>query len=133
MFRTKVLIEPGNLINFTSPILETGGHFTWSSEPREGLAVSRAKAILSLSDFKTLSIGPAYRIDLAASRSAVKCSTELANGLPRHRNRYCVRSAGLQCALRGTQGMRYWRKKKRNSMLPNIYDKYCWIGILYMW
>ena len=80
MFRTKVLIEPGNLINFTSPILETGG----ALEGLEGLAVSRAKAILSLSDFKTLSIGPAYRIDLAASRSAVKCSTELANGLPRH-------------------------------------------------
>ena len=25
MFSTKVLIEPGHLINFTSPILETGG------------------------------------------------------------------------------------------------------------
>ena len=43
----------------------------------------------SLSYSKTLSIGPALRIE------------------------YCVRSAGLRCALRGTQGMRYWRKKKR--------------------
>ena len=34
-------------------------HFTWSSEPREGPAVFRAKAVLSfLSYFKTLSIGP---------------------------------------------------------------------------
>ena len=52
-----------------------------SAPPQEGLAVCiKAKAILSLSYFKTLSIGPASTVDLAAFRSAVKCSIELANG-----------------------------------------------------
>ena len=86
MFSTKVLIEAGNLINFTSPVLETGGAILRVHPSHEKVwpFAYRTKAILSLSDFKTLSIGPAYRIDLAASRSAVKCSTALANGLPRH-------------------------------------------------
>ena len=44
--------------------LETGPHFTWSSEPREGLAASSAKRVpLFLSHFKTLSIGPAPGIE----------------------------------------------------------------------
>ena len=55
-------------------------HFTWSSEPREGPAACRAKAVPSfLSYFKTLSIGPAPGIEPATSRSAVKHSTDWAN------------------------------------------------------
>ena len=47
-------------------------HFTWSSEPREGLAVCTAKGVTSLlSYFKTLSNGPALGIEPATSRSAV--------------------------------------------------------------
>ena len=39
-------------------------HFTWSSEPCEGLAACRAKEVPSfLSYFKTLSIGPAPGIE----------------------------------------------------------------------
>ena len=49
----------------------------WSSEPREGPAAFRAKGVPSfLSYFKTLSIGPAPRIEPATSRSAVKRSTD---------------------------------------------------------
>ena len=48
-------------------------HFTWSSEQREGLAICRAKAVLSfLSHFKTLSVGPVPGIEPATSRSTVK-------------------------------------------------------------
>ena len=47
-------------------------HFTWSSEPHEGLACCSAKAVPSfLSYFKTLSFGPAPGIEPATSRSAV--------------------------------------------------------------
>ena len=54
--------------------------FTWSSEPCEGPAACRAKAVPSfLSYFKTVSIGPAPEIEPATSRSAVKHSTDLAN------------------------------------------------------
>ena len=53
------------------------GHFTWSSEPRKGLAACSAKEVPSfLSHFKTLSNGPAPGIEPATSRSAVKCSTD---------------------------------------------------------
>ena len=55
-------------------------HFTWSSEPREGPAVFRAKAAPSfLSYFKTLSIGPAPGIELrpAALQSSAGVTTEL--------------------------------------------------------
>ena len=52
-----------------------------AASPQEGLAVHiKAKAILSFSYFKTLTVCPASTIDLPAFRSAVKCSTELANG-----------------------------------------------------
>ena len=52
-------------------------HFTWSSQPREGLAACSAKEVPSfLSYFKTLSIGPAPGIKPATSRSAVKLSTD---------------------------------------------------------
>ena len=52
-------------------------HFTWSSEPREGLAICRAKGVPSfLSYFKTLSIGPPPGIEPATSRSTVKRSTD---------------------------------------------------------
>ena len=47
-------------------------HFTWSSEPREGLACCSAKGVPSfLGYFKTLSIGPAPGIKPATFRSAV--------------------------------------------------------------
>ena len=52
-------------------------HFTWSSEPREGLAICRAKVVPSfLSHFKTLSIGPVPGIQPATFRSAVQRSTD---------------------------------------------------------
>ena len=55
-------------------------HFTWSSEPREGLPACSAKEVPSfLSYFKTLSIGPAPGIDLATSRSTTKCYSDWAN------------------------------------------------------
>ena len=58
--------------------LETGPrHFTWSSEPREGLAACTTKGVPSfLSYFKTLSIGTAPGNEPATSRSAVKRSTD---------------------------------------------------------
>ena len=75
VFSTKVLI--GDTV-FTFPTGDgTDRHLTWSSEPREGSAACRAKAVLSfLSYFKTLSIGPAPAIEPATSRSAVKRSTD---------------------------------------------------------
>ena len=55
-------------------------HFTWSSEPREGLTACSAKEVPSfLSHFKTLSNGPAPGIEPATSRSAIKRSTDWAN------------------------------------------------------
>ena len=54
-------------------------HFTWSSEPPNGLAAHTAKGVPSfLSQFKTLSVGPVSGIEpatTATSRSAVKRST----------------------------------------------------------
>ena len=74
VFSTKVLI--GNTI-FTSPNGDGTAIFTWSSEPREGLAACSAKEVSSfLSHFKTLSNGPASGIEPATSRSAVKRSTD---------------------------------------------------------
>ena len=56
-------------------------HFTWSSEPRQGQAVCRAKAAPSFFSYlKTLSIGPAPGIGPAISRSAIQSPTSLANG-----------------------------------------------------
>ena len=55
-------------------------HFTWSSEPREGLTICRVMAVPSfLSYFKTLSIGLAPGIKTTTSRSAVKRFTNWAN------------------------------------------------------
>ena len=52
-------------------------HFTWSSEPREGQAICRAKAVPSfLSHFKTLNVAPVLGTEPATSRSAVKRSTD---------------------------------------------------------
>ena len=52
------------------------GHFTWSSEPREGgLAAYTANSQY----FKTLSIGPAPGNEPATSRPAVKHSTDWSN------------------------------------------------------
>ena len=57
---------------FTSPNWRRDRHFTWSSEPREGLAACTAKEVTSLLNyFKTLSTGPAPGIEPATSRSAV--------------------------------------------------------------
>ena len=66
VFSTQVLI--GDTI-FTSPYWRRDRLIRWSSEPREGLAIRRAKAVPSfLSHFKT-------------SRSSVKRSTNWANAL----------------------------------------------------
>ena len=52
-------------------------HFAWSSEPREGLAIFRAKQVPSFfSYFEILSIGPVPGIEPATFRSAVKRSTD---------------------------------------------------------
>ena len=61
VFSTKALI--GDTIFYVSN-WRRDRHFTWSSEPREGLAICRAKAVPSfLSHFKTLSVGPVPGID----------------------------------------------------------------------
>ena len=52
-------------------------HFTWSSEPREGLTICRAKEVPSFfSHYKTPSVGPVQGIEPSTSRSAVKRSTD---------------------------------------------------------
>ena len=57
------------------PHLETGQPFTWSSEPHEGLAICKAKAVPSfLSYFKSLSLNPAEGIQRAIPRAAIKRS-----------------------------------------------------------
>ena len=57
-------------------------HFTWSFEPREGLAIWRAKEVPPiLSYFKTLSIGQVPGIEPVTSCSAVKRSTNWANSV----------------------------------------------------
>ena len=72
VFNTKVLID--------FSYWRRDRHFTWSSEPREGLAACSAKGVPSfLSYFKTLSIGPAPEIELATSRSVIKRSADWAN------------------------------------------------------
>ena len=81
VFSTKVLI--GDTISYVS-YWRRDRHFTWSSEPREGLPVCRAKAVPSfLSYFKTLGIGLAPGNKPAASRSAVKHSTDAELIVPR--------------------------------------------------
>ena len=77
VFSTKVLI--GDTIFYFS-YWRGDRHFTWSSEPREGLAACSTKVVPSfLSYFKTLSIGPAPGIEPATSRSAVTRFTDWAN------------------------------------------------------
>ena len=74
VFSTKVLI--GDTIFYVS-YWRRDRHFTWSSEPREGLACCSAKGVPSfLSYFKTLSIAPVSGIEPATSRSVVKRSTD---------------------------------------------------------
>ena len=69
VFSTKILIGETIFYVFN---WRQDRHFTWSSEPREGLAACTAEAVPSfLSYFKTLSIGAAPRIKPATSRSAV--------------------------------------------------------------
>ena len=77
IFSTKV---PTGDTNFTSPTGDGTAIWTWSSEPREGLAACSAKEVPSfLSYFKALSIGSAPGIEPATSRSAVERSTDWAN------------------------------------------------------
>ena len=72
---TKVLI--GDTIFYVSNWTRDR-HFTWSSEPREGLACCSAKGVPSfLGYFKTLSIGPAPGIEPATFRSAVSTLYQL--------------------------------------------------------
>ena len=73
VFSTKVLIGDTFYVSYW----RRDQHFTWSSEPREGLATGRAKALSSfLSHFETLSAGPIPGTEPATSRSAVKRSTD---------------------------------------------------------
>ena len=77
LFSTKVLI--GDTIFYVS-YWRRDRHFTWSSEPREGLAACSTKVVPSfLSYFKTLGIGQAPGIEPATSRSAVTRSTDWDN------------------------------------------------------
>ena len=77
VFSTKVLIE--DTIFYVS-YCRRECYFTWSSEPREGLAACRAKEVPSfLNYFKTLRISPAPGIEPTTSRSAVKRFTDWAN------------------------------------------------------
>ena len=88
MSSTEVLI--GDII-LTSPSGD-GIAIPWSSEPREGLAICRAKVLPSfLSYFKTLSIGPTAGIEPATSRSAVKRSIDWANPTAEILNEICFR------------------------------------------
>ena len=76
----KVLI--GDAISYVS-YWRGERHFTWSSEPRDGLPVCRVKAVPSfLSYFKILNISLAPGIKPTASRSAVKHSTDTELILP---------------------------------------------------
>ena len=69
VFSTKVLIR--DTIFYVSN-WRRDRHFTWSSQPREGLACCSAKGVPSfLGYFKTVSIGPAPGIEPATSHSAV--------------------------------------------------------------
>ena len=69
VFSTKALI--GDTIFYVSN-WRPDHHFTWSSEPHEGLACCSAKGVPSfLGYFKTLSIGPAPGIEPVTSRSVV--------------------------------------------------------------
>ena len=70
VFSTKVLI--GDFIFYVSN-WRRDQHFTWSSEPRDGLVAYTAKEVPSfLSYFKTQSVDPAPGIESMTSRSAVK-------------------------------------------------------------
>ena len=80
VFSTKVLI--GDAISYVS-YWRGERHFTWSSEPRDGLPVCRVKAVPSfLSYFKILNISLVPGIKPTASRSAVKHSTDTELILP---------------------------------------------------
>ena len=71
VFSTKILI--GDTIFYISS-WNRDLHFTWSSEPREGLPACSAKGVPSfLSCFKTLSIGPAPLCNQALYRLSQSC------------------------------------------------------------
>ena len=76
VFSSKVLI--GDTIFQDISYWRQDHHFMWLSEPREGLAICRAKEVPSfLSYFKTLSMGLTPGIKTVTSCSAVKRSTRL--------------------------------------------------------
>ena len=76
VFSTKVLI--GDTIFYVS-YWRRDRHFTWSSEPREGLAACSTKVVPSfLSYFKTLNIGLAPGIEPATSCPVVTRFTDWA-------------------------------------------------------
>ena len=54
-------------------------HFTWSSEPREGLAACSAKGVPSFLSYFNLSFCPVPGFEPATSRSTVKRTTDWAN------------------------------------------------------
>ena len=61
VFSTKIVLIRDTI--FTSPTIGGTAIFSWSPEPREGVAAFNVKGIPSfLSYFKTLGIGPAPRI-----------------------------------------------------------------------
>ena len=74
VFSTKELLNWGHYVYV--PRWKRDRHFTWSSEPREGLPVCSTKVVPFFSYFKTLSIGPAPGIEPSTSRSAVTRSTD---------------------------------------------------------
>ena len=81
-FSTKALIGRGGASYFYVSYWGRDLHFSWSSEPRDALAICRAKVVPPfLSHFKcnTLSVGPVPGIEPTTSRSAVKRSADWTN------------------------------------------------------
>ena len=88
VFSTKVLI--GDTIFYVSN-WRRDRHFTWSSEPREGLAACTAKGVTSfLSYFKTLSDGPPRVIEPARYPSLQSSALPTELILPRSQARKCA-------------------------------------------
>ena len=81
-FSTKALIGRGGKSYFYVSYWGRDRHFSWSSEPRDALAICWAKVVppfLSNFKWKTLSVGPVPGIEPTTSRSAVKRSADWAN------------------------------------------------------
>ena len=86
-------------------------HFTRSSEPREGLPACSAKELPSfLSYFKTLSIGRAPGIDLATSRSTIKCYSDWANPAEVNLWRFMAPTPKIAGYENNPQGGDFWKR-----------------------